>query len=346
MPGIGIIGYGYWGPNLARAIVEVDAMALRAIADFSVPALERAGRRHPSARLLTDWRDLIADPSIDAVAIATPVSTHFDIALAALKAGKHVLVEKPMTDSVFQAARLVEEAARRSRILMVDHTFIYTGAVRSIRDLIDAGKLGDIYYYDSIRINLGLFQRDVNVIWDLAVHDFAILDFLVTSKPLAISASAAAFLPDRPENMAHLSVYYDNGAMAHLNVNWMAPVKVRQTLIGGSQRMVIYDDMQTSEKVKIYDRGVDLDGADRNAGKSLREQLISYRMGEMWAPAISPKEALQTEIEEFLHCIDTGKNPSSDGECGLRVVEMLAAASRSTTLRGQPMELGDLRNAS
>jgi predicted dehydrogenase len=342
MPGIGIIGYGYWGPNLARAIVEVDAMALRAIADFSVPALERAGRRHPSARLLTDWRDMIADPSIDAVAIATPVSTHFDIALAALKAGKHVLVEKPMTDSVFKASLLVEEAARRSLILMVDHTFIYTGAVRSIHDLIENGKLGEIYYYDSIRINLGLFQKDVNVIWDLAAHDFAILDFLVKSKPVAISASAAAFLPNRPENMAHLSVFFDNGAMAHLNVNWMAPVKVRQTLIGGSQRMVIYDDMQTSEKVKIYDRGVDL----AESGKSLREQLISYRMGEMWAPAISPKEALLTEVEQFLHCIESGERPPSDGESGLRVVEMLAAASRSTALRGQPMELGHLRNAS
>ncbi|HEY4192168.1 MAG TPA: Gfo/Idh/MocA family oxidoreductase, partial [Mesorhizobium sp.] len=321
---------------------EVDAMALRAIADFSVPALERAGRRHPTARLLSDWRDLIEDPAIDAVVVATPVSTHFDIALAALKAGKHVLVEKPMTDSVFKASLLVEEAAKRSLVLMVDHTFIYTGAVRSIHDLIEQGRIGDIYYYDSIRVNLGLFQKDVNVIWDLAAHDFAILDYLVKSKPVAISASAAAFLPDRPENMAHLSVYFDNGAMAHLNVNWMAPVKVRQTLIGGSQRMVIYDDMQNSEKVKVYDRGVDLTGS----GDSLREQLISYRMGEMWAPAVSPKEALITEIEQFIRSIDTAECSPSDGESGLRVVEMLAAATRSTVLRGQPIELGNLRNAS
>jgi predicted dehydrogenase len=342
MPGIGVIGYGYWGPNIARAIGEVDAIALQAIADFSVSALERAGRRHPTARLLTDWRDLIADPAIDAVVVATPVSTHFDIALAALKAGKHVLVEKPMTDSVFKASLLVEEAAKRSLVLMVDHTFIYTGAVRSIHDLIEAGKIGDIYYYDSIRVNLGLFQKDVNVIWDLAAHDFAILDFLVKSKPVAISASAAAFLPNSQENMAHLSVYFDNGAMAHLNVNWMAPVKVRQALIGGSQRMVIYDDMQTSEKVKIYDRGVDLTGGS----ESMRERMVSYRMGEMWAPAVSPKEALITEIEQFFDSIEHASQSPSDGESGLRVVEMLAAASRSTGLRGQPMELGNLRNAS
>ncbi len=342
MPGIGVIGYGYWGPNLARAVVEVDAVALRAIADFSTAALERAGRRHPSARLLTDWRDLVADPAVDAVVIATPVSTHFDIALAALRAGKHVLVEKPMTDSVFKASLLVEEAARRSLVLMVDHTFIYTGAVRAIHDLIEAGRIGDVYYYDSVRVNLGLFQRDVNVIWDLAAHDLAILDFLIKAKPMAVSASAAAFLPNSPENMAHLSVYYDNGALAHLNVNWMAPVKVRQTLIGGSQRMIIYDDMQNSEKVKIYDRGVDLAGGS----DSLREKLISYRVGEMSAPAISPKEALITEIEQFLHSIETAERPPSDGESGLRVVELLAVASRSTALRGQPMELGYLRNAS
>ncbi len=342
MPGIGVIGYGYWGPNLARALVEVDAVALRAIADPSTAALERAGRRNPSARLLTDWRDVIADPAVDAVVIATPVSTHFDIALAALKAGKHVLVEKPMTDSVFKASLLVEEAARRSLVLMVDHTFIYTGAVQAIHDLIEAGRVGDVYYYDSIRVNLGLFQRDVNVIWDLAAHDIAILDFLIKAKPVAITASAAAFLPDRPENMAHLSVYFDNGALAHLNVNWMAPVKVRQTLIGGSQRMIIYDDMQNSEKVKIYDRGVDLAGS----ADSLREKLISYRMGEMSAPAISPKEALITEIEQFLRSVETAERPPSDGESGLRVVEMLAAASRSTALRGQPIELGSLRNAS
>lgn len=342
MPCIGLIGYGYWGPNLARAIGEVDGGALRSIADSSTAALERAGRRHPSVRLLTDWRDLVSDPNVDAVVVATPVSTHFDIAMAALKAGKHVLVEKPMTDSVFKASLLVEEAARRSLNLMVDHTFIYTGAVQKIRELISSGSIGSVYCYDSIRVNLGMLQRDVSVIWDLAAHDFAILDFIMDSSPVAISASAAAFLPDSPETMAHLSVYYGDGAMAHLNVNWMSPVKVRQTLIGGRQRMIIYDDMQNSEKVKIYDRGVDLD--ERSDGA--HERRVSYRMGEMWAPAISPKEALITEIEQFIASIRDGIRPPSDGESGLRVVEMLAAATRSAALRGQPMELGRLVKAS
>jgi len=342
MIGVGIVGYGYWGPNLARTVAEVDCASVEMIADFSDAARHRAGRRHPSARLVADWRELVSDTAIDAVMVATPVNTHFEIALAALRAGKHVLVEKPMAETPAKAALLVEEAARRGVVLMVDHTFVYTGAVRTIRDLITSGQLGDVYYYDSTRVNLGLFQRDVNVIWDLAVHDFAIMDFLIDAEPVAISASAAGFLPGSPENMAHLSVYYGDGAMAHLNVNWLAPVKLRQILVGGSRRMVIYDDMQTSEKVKVYDRGVALDGV----AVETREQRIAYRIGEMWAPAISAKEALLTEIEHFIDCIANGATPQTGGEAGLRVVEMLAAASHSTVLRGRPVELGGMRKAS
>lgn len=338
----GLVGYGYWGPNLARAGAESEVGSIAAIADFSPAARARAALRHPAARLMEGWQQLVRDPGVDAVMIATPVDTHFEIAMAALRAGKHVLVEKPMAETPVRAARLVEEAARRSRVLMVDHTFVYTGAVQKIRDLLISGCLGDLYYYDSTRINLGLIQRDVSVIWDLAVHDFAILDFLLKSKPTAISASAARFLPDSPENMAQLSVYFEDGAMAHLNVNWLAPVKVRQTLIGGSQRMIIYDDMQASEKVKVYDRGV----AVNEDPKAAYERLISYRLGDMWAPAISTKEALVTEIQEFARCIETGARPVTDGECGLRVVEMLAAASRSSAMRGRPVELSGLRQAS
>lgn len=339
---VGIVGYGYWGPNLARATAESDSAVVAAIADFSAAARDRAGRRHPAARLVADWRELVADPTLDAVMIATPVSTHFEIAHAALQAGKHVLVEKPIADSNTHAAILLDEALRRGLVLMVDHTFVYTGAIQTIRELIASGSLGEIYYYDSTRVNLGLFQRDVNVIWDLAVHDFAIMDFLLDARPAAISASAAGFVPDRPENMAHLTVYYDDGAMAHLNVNWLAPVKVRQTLIGGSQRMVIYDDMQMSEKVKIYDRGVALG----DASALDHERMISYRLGAMWAPAISAKEALLTEIQEFVLCIETGARPTTDGLSGLRVIEMLTAATRSSRMRGQPVELGDLRQVS
>jgi predicted dehydrogenase len=339
---LGIIGYGYWGPNLARAAAEVDATEVAAIADPSAAARERAGRRHPSARLLADWREALGDPAIEAVLIATPVASHFEVALAALRAGKHVLVEKPMADAAPNAALLIEEATRRGLTLMVDHTFVYTPAVRALRELVTAGSLGDIYYYDSTRINLGLFQRDVNVIWDLAVHDFAILDHLLEASPVAISASAASFVADSPDNIAHLSVYYSSGAMAHLNVSWLAPVKVRQTLIGGSRRMVIYDDMQPSEKIKIYDRGI----AVSNDPQQIHDRLISYRVGDMASPALSAKEALVTEIEHFAECIATGARPLTDGESGLRIVEMLTAATRSSRLRGQPVELGALREAS
>lgn len=339
---LGVIGYGYWGPNLARAAAETDATQIAAIADLSPAARDRAGRRHPSARLFADWRDMLRDPAVDAVMIATPVASHFEIALAALRAGKHVLVEKPMADTPANAALLVEAAAKRALTLMVDHTFVYTPAVRAIRQLVTTGSLGDIYYYDSTRINLGLFQRDVNVIWDLAVHDFAILDYLLEARPLAISASAASFVADSPDNIAHLSVYYSSGAMAHLNVSWLAPVKVRQTLIGGSRRMVIYDDMQSSEKIKIYDRGV----AVSNEPREIHERRISYRVGDMASPALSAKEALITEVEHFAACIENHTRPLTDGESGLRIVEMLAAATGSSRLRGQPIELGTLRKAS
>jgi predicted dehydrogenase len=339
---LGVIGYGYWGPNLARAAAEADSTQIAGIADLSAAARDRAGRRHPSARLFADWHEMLADPAVDAVMIATPVATHFEIALAALRAGKHVLVEKPMADAAANAALLIEEAAKRTLTLMVDHTFVYTPAVRALRELVTTGSLGDIYYYDSTRINLGLFQRDVNVIWDLAVHDFAILDHLLDAQPVAISASAASFVADSPDNIAHLSVYYSSGAMAHLNVSWLAPVKVRQTLIGGSRRMVIYDDMQASEKIKIYDRGI----AVSDNPQQIHDRLISYRVGDMASPALSAKEALVTEIEHFADCLATGARPLTDGESGLRIVEMLTAATRSSRLRGQPVELGALREAS
>lgn len=339
---VGVVGYGYWGPNLARAAGDTAALSVEMIADRSPAALERAARRHPAARMAEDWRALVADPKVDAVLVATPVSTHFEIALAALRAGKHVLVEKPMTEKVATSSILIDEAARRKLVLMVDHTFVYTGAVRTIADLVDGGSIGEVYYYDSTRVNLGLFQRDVNVIWDLAVHDFSIMHRIMPSKPVAISASGASFVPGQPENMAHLSVFYENGTLAHLNVNWLAPVKVRQTLIGGSRRMIIYDDLQTSEKVKVYDRGVSLDDLQ----KPSHEQLVSYRIGEMWAPAISTKEALLTELEEFARCISGGMRPTTDGESGLEVVRMLSAASMSMAMRGKPVDLAQERLAS
>jgi predicted dehydrogenase len=342
MISIGVVGYGYWGPNLARCVAETDGCSLAAVADLSPANRQRAGRRHPSTRLYESWSDLIADTSIDAVMIATPVATHYEIALAALMAGKHVLVEKPMTTTSVQAARLIEEAAKRKLVLMVDHTFVFTGAVRKIREMIADGSVGDIYYYDSTRINLGLFQRDVNVIWDLAVHDLAILDHLFDEQPTAVSASGAGHIRGNPENMAHISLFYPSGTVAYLNVNWLAPVKIRQTLIAGTKRMIVYNDLEPSEKVKVYDRGVDLNPSEQD----LHKLLVSYRSGDMWAPQLSVKEALLTETEHFLSAIATGRAPLTSGTSGLHVVVMLEAAAQSLSQRGAPIEITPLRRAS
>jgi predicted dehydrogenase len=343
MIGIGVIGYGYWGPNIARCVAEAGGCNLKAIADPSPAAQARAASRHPGVTIDDGWQRMLADPEIDAVAIATPTRLHYEIALAALMAGKHVLVEKPIAPTSREAARLVAEAAKRRLTLMVDHTFVYTGAVQKIRDLIDTGVTGDLFYYDSTRINFGLFQDDVNVIWDLAVHDLAILDFLLPAEPVAISATGAGHIKGSPENLAHITIYLEGGVTAHLNVNWLAPVKIRRTLIGGSRRMIVYDDMEPSEKVKVYDRGVEFH--ERPSPEEIRRILPAYRMGDVWTPHIPVKEALVTEIEHFAHCAAHGQVPLTSGESGLRVVRLLEAASQSLAQRGHPVDLSSLRAA-
>ncbi|MFC3694926.1 Gfo/Idh/MocA family protein [Chenggangzhangella methanolivorans] len=342
MIGVGVIGYGYWGPNLARVAAETEGCSVVAIADMSSAALGRATQRHPLARLTNDWRSLIAAPDVEAVVIATPVHTHYEIALEALQAGKHVLVEKPMTETAEQSERLIEEAARRNLVLMVDHTFVYTGEVQKIREIISSGHVGDVFYYESTRINLGKFQRDVNVIWDLAVHDLAILDYALGAKAVAVSASGAGHIIGSPENLAHITVFFDCGAIAHLNVNWLAPVKVRQTYIAGSRQMIVYDDLQTSEKLKIYDRGVTSDATPED----LYQRHVAYRMGDMWSPHIPIKEALATELEHFVECVTTGATPITSGRNGLDVVRMLECATLSMKRRGHPIDLEPLRVAS
>ena len=339
---VGVIGYGYWGPNVARCFSQVEDVQLAAIADFRAEALAKAHASHPGARVISDFSDIIDDPSIDAVAIVTPVGTHFELALSALRAGKHVWLEKPMCERSDQAIQLIDEAARRRRVLLVDHTFIYTPAVRKIHDLVESGAVGDLYYYDSVRVNLGLFQRDVNVIWDLAVHDFSILDHLIGQQPVAVSANGASPVRGTPESIAYITVFFGSGMIAHLNVNWMAPVKVRQTLIGGSQKMIVFDDLEPSEKIKVYDKGVFLDGSP----EQVRQLLVNYRIGDMWSPHLSTKEALRTEAEHFAQCIATGSAPMTDGAMGLRVVEMIEAASASMRQRGHPTELAPMRRAS
>jgi predicted dehydrogenase len=331
MINIGIIGYGYWGPNLVRNFAETPGATVAAVADLDTAKLELVQRRFPAVKTTTDFRDLIADPSIDAIAVATPVSSHFELGMAALKAGKHLWVEKPMTETSYQAQKLVDEAERRGRVLIVDHTFIYTGAVRKMGDIIKSEELGRVYYYDSIRVNLGLFQRDVSVISDLAVHDFSILDYLLDEHPAAVSASGINHFPGTPENLAYITLFYDSGTIAHANVSWLAPVKVRQILIGGSNKMIVYDDLEPSEKIKVYDKGVSF----TDDPQQIQEMRVGYRTGDMWAPQLAVTEALRVESDHFVDCIEHGKVPETDGHLGVRVVELIEAATSSMRGKGE-----------
>ena len=340
MIGVGIIGYGYWGPNLVRNFMEVPGCRVAAVADGRAEQLARMSARYPTVQAFGDASELIASTAVDLVIVATPVSSHFDLAMAALRAGKHVLVEKPMTATTAQAVALVEEADRRKLMLAVDHTFLYTGSVRKIRELVVGGALGDIYYYDSVRVNLGLFQRDVNVIWDLAVHDLAILDYVLRDTPIAVSANATGHVAGEPENIAYLSLMFANNLIGHLHVNWLAPVKVRRTLIGGSQKMVVYDDLEPSEKVKVYDKGITVNNGNGDAADKKYRLLVGYRAGDMWAPQLDMAEALGVEARHLIGCIERGETPIADGQAGLRVVRILEAASESIRDRGRVIELG------
>lgn len=332
---IGVIGYGYWGPNLVRNFVETPETQLVAVADLNRSRLDLLQRRYPGVEVTTDCRDILNHPNIDAVAISTPVSTHYQLALEALKAGKHVLVEKPMTSSSEEAKRLIDEAERRNLVLMVDHTFVYTGAVRKIRELIDKRSLGKIYYYDSTRVNLGLFQHDVDVIWDLAVHDLSIMEYILPESPVEISATGIGHVNGAAENIAYVTALYDSSLIAHLNVNWLSPVKVRRTLIGGSKQMIVYDDIETSEKIRVYDKGVVV----KDDPEARYKMLVSYRSGDMYAPQIDMTEALRVEAQHFADCIENGKTPITDAHSGLRVVSVLEAATRSMKEHGRSVRL-------
>ncbi len=338
MINVGVIGYGYWGPNLVRNFAEISGMKLSAVADLDTKKLDLVKRRFPAAKTTTRSKELIDDPSIDAVAIATPVSTHFELGMAALRSGKHVWLEKPMTETSLQALKLVEEAERRGKVLFVDHTFIYTGAVRKMGEVIKGGDLGRVYYYDSTRVNLGLFQRDVNVISDLAVHDFSILDYLLDERPAEVSASGINHFPGTPENLAFVTLFYESGTIAHTNVSWLAPVKVRQVLIGGSKKMITYDDLEPSEKVKIYDKGVTF----TDDPKQIYEMRVGYRTGDMWAPRLATTEALRIGGEHFVDCMEKGIRPETGGDLGLRVVEVIEAATKSMRQRGKAVTTTNL----
>jgi len=330
---MGVIGYGYWGPQIVRNFTASDRCQVTAVCDKNPDALRRAKQLYPNLEATTHFTEILASAVIDAVAIVTPVWTHFDLAKAALQNGKHVFVEKPFTSTSAQAEELIELAEKKNLRIMVDHTFLFTGAVKKIRQLINEGALGDLYYYDSTRVNLGLFQHDVNVVWDLAPHDLSIMDYLIDEEPEAIVATGEKHL-NCLEDVAYITVYFRGSTIAHINVNWLSPVKVRTTLIGGEKKMLVWNDLEADEKVKIYDKGVNV----RN-GESVYQLLISYRSGDMWSPKVEQTEALKAESAYFIDCIQKGERPFNDGVAGLRVVKMLEAADESLKARGKMVRL-------
>jgi predicted dehydrogenase len=329
---VGVIGYGYWGPVVARNFQTADGCQLAAVCDANLAAQERARKAHPGVQVTSDVSEIIRSPHIDAVAVITPVWTHFELAKAALENGKHVFVEKPFTASSAEASQLIDLAVARKLQIMVDHTFLFTGAVRKIRQLIDQGVLGKLFYYDSSRVNLGLFQHDVNVVWDLAPHDLAIMNHLIDAEPECVSATGQCHLNGK-EDIAYVTVYFSR-MLAHINVNWLSPVKVRTTLIGGEKKMVVWNDLEADEKVKVYDKGVEITN-----GKGVYDLLVSYRSGDMWAPKVEQTEALRLEANYFVECVTKNKAPFNDGVAGLRVVRLLEAAAQSLKQQGRPVEL-------
>ena len=330
---VGVIGYGYWGPNIVRNFQGHEKADVVAVCDKNPKSLSRVRRAHPEVPVTSDQMEVLTSTQVDVVAVVTPVWTHFELAKLALENGKHVFVEKPFTSTTAQAEQLIELAERKNLKIMVDHTFLFTGAVKRIKQFVDDGTLGGLYYYDSTRVNLGLFQHDCNVIWDLAPHDLSIMDHLIMSKPEAIVATGANHLNGHAD-VAFLTIYYPDNLIAHINVNWLSPVKVRTTLLGGEKKMLVWNDLEADEKIKLYDRGVQM-----MSGEAVYQQLVSYRTGDMWSPNIEQIEALKVEASYFIDCIRNDKRPFNDGEAGLRIVRMLEAADESLKLRGKVVKV-------
>ncbi len=324
----GVIGYGYWGPNIVRNLASLDDSQVLGIAEISPAARKRAQKAYPGINVTDDAAELITSKEIDAIAVVSPVWTHYELSKAALNNGKHVFVEKPFTSNTAQGEELIELAQKKNLTIMVDHTFLFTGAVTKIRQLVDEGALGQLYYYDSTRVNLGLFQHDINVLWDLAPHDLSIMDFLIKMQPEAVVATGQSHLNGH-EDVAYMTLYFPENAIAHINVNWLSPVKVRTTLIGGEKRMLVWNDLEADEKVKVYDKGVDITNRE-----GVYRMLVNYRSGDMWSPQVEQVEALQREMKYFVECVENGKTPFNDGCAGLRVVKILEAASESLSKRG------------
>jgi len=324
----GVIGYGYWGPNVVRNLASLEDCQVLKIAEMSPTARERAQKAYPGINVTPCASDVFLSPEIDVVAVVTPVWTHYELAKAALLNGKHVFVEKPFTSNVAQAEELINLAQKKNLKIMVDHTFLFTGAVRKIWKLLEEGTLGKLYYYDATRVNLGLFQHDINVLWDLAPHDLSIMDYLIKASPEAIVATGQKHLNGH-EDVAYMTLYFPDKVIAHINVNWLSPVKIRTTLIGGERRMLVWNDLEADEKIKVYDKGVDI-----TSREGVYELLMNYRSGDMWAPQLEQAEALRQELSYFVDCISNGQEPLNNGCAGLRVVKMLEAASESLNKRG------------
>jgi len=324
----GVIGYGYWGPNVVRNLDHLEGSQVVAVCDKSPTSRKRIQKAHPHIKVVTDSTDLLSSTEIDAIAVVTPVWTHYELTKAALEQGKHVFVEKPFTSDSNQAEELINLAAKKNLKIMVDHTFLFTGAVKKIGQLLEEGTLGKVYYYDSTRVNLGLFQHDVNVIWDLAPHDLSIIDHLIKETPEAVSATGQTHLNGH-EDVAFITVYFPNKIIAHINVNWLSPVKVRTTLIGGEKKMLVWNDLEADEKIKIYDKGVHI-----TSREGLYNLLVNYRSGDMWAPQVEQVEALRQELAYFVDCLSHDQTPFNDGASGLRVVKLLEAANASVKKRG------------
>ena len=339
---IGVLGYGYWGPNVVRNAGTLGNEAkVTWVCDSSPSRLERARQNVPGARFTDRFDEMLNADDCDAIAIITPVATHHKFALATLNAGKHAFIAKPMTKTVAEARELIAVAKEKKKTLFVDHTFVYHGAVRRAKEIIDRGDLGELWYFDSVRINLGLFQRDVNVLWDLAPHDLAILDYWCGQDAIAVNAVGAAHGGQPHADVAYLAVHYRSSFLAHVHANWLSPTKVRQIILGGEKRMLVYDDMENSEKIKVYDRGIDVE-----TDEDFYHALVQYRMGDMWAPRLELPEAMSVEVRHFVRCCRGEEEPITGGAAGLRVVQVLEAASKSISMGGAPVpiaKMGTLR---
>jgi len=333
-----LVGFGYWGPNLARNLSSSRDFDLKYISDISSDRLESARHLHGSAICIDDPVATFADPEVDVVFIATPASTHFELCRAALENGKHVLVEKPLTLDATSCEFLIKLAERHGLLLAVDHTFVFTGAVRKLRELVVGGDLGALRYFDSIRVNLGLVQPDIDVLWDLAVHDLSILQFVTDRVPVAVSATGSAHKPSNQTSTAYMTLFYDDDFIAHIGTSWMSPVKIRRSILAGTRQMVVYDDQDIGQQIKLFDSGIETSstsGADHG-------KLVQTRVGDMLAPKIDTREALTVELEHLASCLRGQEEPLVSGESGLDIVRVLEAATRSLKQNGSPSHVEDV----